>query len=133
MTTIIDASRYWVDTHIHLRAGVSYSMVPNGRWLDATIESGPEGYASQNVFQRITEWLRRVPAAPWFALVGAIDRRSSTQFVIGAGCVYRAERDGELTCFANDLCGFYWNNHGSVNLDVTEVSGATASTRPPRH
>ncbi|MFN8058037.1 MAG: hypothetical protein U0Q12_12805 [Vicinamibacterales bacterium] len=124
-TVSIDAARRWTSTGVRLQAGETYALSVSGQWRDASIDSGPSGYASVNLFQRATERLRRVPSAPWFALVGAIDRLRDTQFVIGGGCVYRAIADGELTCFANDLLGFYWNNSGSVTLHVTKVEDSS--------
>ncbi len=42
-----------------------------------------------------------------------------------AGMTYRFSAHGtwmgELTCFANDLRGFYFNNSGAVTLTVEEV------------
>jgi len=102
-----------------------YSLSARGRWKDASIECDAAGYPSANVFQRLTERLRRVPGAPWFALIGAVDRRSETCFVIGAGRTVVAPASGELTCFANDLRGFYFNNDGSVTVTVTPAGVAT--------
>jgi hypothetical protein len=126
----IDARTYWVETHFLLREGAWYAMTATGSWLDWHIESGPAGYDSKNVFQRLTERLRRAPSAPWFAVVGAVDRRADTQFVIGAGCAYLAVSDGTLTCFANDLPGFYWNNRGAITLVVREIAQASATRLP---
>jgi hypothetical protein len=116
MATAIDAKAIWTDTDIVLEGGVTYVLRATGRWRDASIDTDADGYASVNAFQRLTERLRRVPDAPWFALIGAVDRRQETQFVIGTGCRFRAPISGRLTCFANDLRGFYFNNSGSVTL-----------------
>jgi hypothetical protein len=56
--------------------------------------------------------------APWFALIGAIDSDSSTQFLIGTQSVSAPVRTGQLCCFANDVPGFYWNNKGAIQLIV---------------
>ncbi len=34
------------------------------------------------------------------------------------GAPYTAPRAGRLTCFANDVPGFYWNNRGAIRLSV---------------
>ena len=71
---------------------------------------------------RLAERLRRAPSQQWFALIGAIDQDPSTQFLIGTGCDYRPPRSGKLTCFANDVLGFYWNNKGQLELTVERVA-----------
>jgi len=120
MQTAIDSKALWVDTGVRLVAGTTYQLRATGRWRDASIDADASGYASVNIFQRLTERLRRMPDAPWFALIGAIDRRKETQFVIGTACTFRATSNGRLTCFANDLRGFYFNNSGSVMLAIEE-------------
>jgi hypothetical protein len=118
----VTSQEHWVDTGIRLEAGRTYELTASGEWKDASIPTGPDGYESANLLQRETEGLRRMPAAQWFALVGALDRRKETEFLIGSRVRYTATESGELTCFANDLIGFYRNNHGSVTLSVTEVT-----------
>ena len=121
MPTIeITSTEHWVDTGITLEAGKTYEFVASGEWKDASIVTGPNGYESVNLLQKTTENLRRMPHARWFALVGALDRRKETTFLIGSTLRYTAKESGELTCFANDLIGFYVNNHGSVTLSVQE-------------
>ena len=68
-------------------------------------------------------WLRcRHESATWFTLIGTIDKSTDTMFVIGDGTRLNngwiAPRSGELVVFANDMSGMYWNNFGSVVLEV---------------
>lgn len=120
----IEAKSVWTNTGTRLEAGQTYKLIASGEWKDASIPASPAGYESKNFFQRISERLRRMRSAPWFALVGAIDREAQTQFVIGLGCTYSPPRSGELTCFANDVRGFEFNNSGAVDLQVTIVAPA---------
>lgn len=81
MHVLIDSRETWCDTGIRLVAGRSYRLSARGTWRDASIVTDAAGYASRNLFQRATERLRRVPDAPWFALIGAViagRRRSSS-------------------------------------------------------
>ena len=117
----ITSTEHWVDTGITLEAGKKYDLVATGEWKDASIVTGPDGYDSVNLLQKGTEGLRRVPTAKWFALIGALDRRKDTEFHIGSKAVYAPTETGQLTCFANDLVGFYGNNHGDITLSVTEL------------
>jgi hypothetical protein len=118
MEATIESRAIWVPTGLRVVAGRNYRLSAAGRWKDAGIDTDAAGYPSANLPQRWTERWRRQPDAPWFALVGAIDRRRETQFVIGSGCAWRATASGELTCFANDLRWFYFNNSGRVVLRV---------------
>ncbi len=70
-------------------------------------------------YLRLFENKRRLPRENWFVLAGALDSNPSTAFRIGSHCEYIPAETGELTCFANDLPGFYWNNWGHVTLTVT--------------
>jgi len=117
----VPAADHWYSTGLQLKAGASYALVSSGTWSDGGIPSGSDGYPSRNVLQRLAEWLRRMPSSNWFALIGGLDRQKETQFAIGTGCIYRPQYDGELTCFANDVWGFYWNNRGSVDLVVKQI------------
>lgn len=117
-SVVITSTEHWVDTGITLEVGKKYDRVATGEWKDASIVTGPGGYDSVNLLQKGTEGLRRMPSAPWFALIGALDRRKETEFQIGSRKVYEPTSTGQLTCFANDLLGFYGNNEGCVTLSV---------------
>jgi hypothetical protein len=116
----ITSTEHWVDTGVTLEAGKKYDLVATGAWKDASIVTGPDGYDSANLLQKEAEGLRRLPNAKWFALIGALDRRKDTEFQIGSKVVYAPTETGQLTCFANDVLGFYRNNHGNIMLSVTE-------------
>jgi len=108
----------WNLTGIQLRAGERYTMSAQGMWVDWFIPHGPEGDPSDSFYMRAVEHLRRMPKENWFELIGALDSDLSTSFPIGKGCEYVPPKDGELTCFANDVEGFYFNNYGQVTLTV---------------
>ena len=88
-------------------------------WTDFFICTGVSGFDRPhlNRFRR----MRRVPDAKWFALICTLDRRKTEYFVIGTGRVYQPPDDGELVCFANDVCCMYWNNWGSIRLRISRV------------
>jgi len=118
MDVPIESRPIWVDTGVQLVAGTTYRLLATGRWRDASIDTDAAGYSSASALQKLTEKMRRMPNAPWFALIGAIDRKPDTQFLIGSGTTFVAPASGQLTCFANDLRGFYFNNTGRVILTV---------------
>lgn len=124
-TAPIDARLCWNVTDLMLEAGHSYDFSATGTWRDANIVCDAGGYppptlsALQAVILKPFESLRRVPAWPWFSLVGAIDQDMRTAFLIGRGGRVTAPKTGMLTCFANDVPFMYWNNSGIVTLTVT--------------
>lgn len=120
--TEIKAHPDWNRTEIVITSGEHYLMTATGRWIDFYIPHGPDGDPSPNAYLRSFESKRRVPEADWFTLIGAIDSQLATAFRIGSFCNYAASITGELTCFANDVDGFYWNNWGHVTLSVTRLA-----------
>ena len=112
----------WNDTTLKFYQGETYLLEASGRWYDAGIASGPNGYPSPNIAFRLVEWLRRVPKANWFALVGSIGPNRSATFVIGEHKQVDVRQDGVLHCFANDLPFLYSNNSGWVAMTVTRLA-----------
>ena len=118
-TIAVHSALKWEDTTLYLQRGESYQFEASGRWYDASISTGPDGYPSPNWVLRLLEKLRRSPNANWFALVGAIGQKEAASFVIGRDATLQIADDGILYCFANDLPVMYWNNSGLVKLTVT--------------
>jgi hypothetical protein len=75
---------------------------------------------------RLAERSRRVPTANWFALIGTLNGRDDTAFVIGRQLEYTADASARLVCFANDVPWAYWNNFGSVTLTITRLERAAS-------
>jgi hypothetical protein len=120
MRSIIVARKIWNSTGIRVEKGREYDFTAHGRWVDMILRHGANGDPS-NVYMRLFERWRRVENQNWFALIGAVNQDIATAFLIGEGGRLRMTASGELTCFANDVRGFYWNNWGSVVLQVTPV------------
>ena len=123
----IRARKPWNDTGIVLVRGHRYRLKATGWWTDFFITCDANGFTSDRA-PRLTrrkmiekEPERRAPHENWFTLIGAYGHDETSLFRIGMERILVAERDGELACFANDLPSFYWNNWGSVDLEVTEL------------
>jgi hypothetical protein len=116
---IIRAHLFWNRTGILLQANHTYTITASGRWVDFFIPHGPDGDPSPFAYMRSFESKRRLPTHNWFVLSGAIDCDPATAFPIGSHCKYTPTQSGELTCFANDVPGFYWNNWWHVTLTLT--------------
>jgi hypothetical protein len=119
---IVRARAQWNQTGVALVAGETYDFVAAGCWTDLVIPHGPGGDPSDSAYMRLFERWRRVPSANWFTLIGIIDAQMQSAFVIGSRCRHTPQVTGQLTCFANDVSGFYWNNFGAVRLTVTRVA-----------
>jgi hypothetical protein len=118
----IEARQKWNATAIDFDKGQKYCFSASGQWRDAKIRCGPDGYESTNWILKRAERCRRVPAANWFSLIGAFDSKLSTAFVIGKATTIVAVTSGMLTCFANDVAFMYWNNCGSVQLEIKRIA-----------
>jgi hypothetical protein len=123
----IGAREPWNDTGLIIVAGQRYEMRSTGTWTDFFITRDAEGFTSDEapaLTRRLLkkhEHRRRQPRENWFTLIGAIGREETTAFRIGTALTFRADRTGELSCFANDVPDAYWNNWGSVELVVTRL------------
>ncbi|CBG91502.1 hypothetical protein [Citrobacter rodentium] len=112
----------WVETDFFVEQGVRYFFAASGKWRDMNHRCDANGY-SVGYLNFAKVWLRcRYDSATWFTLIGAIDKSTDTMFVIGDGRRLNngwiAPRSGELVVFANDINGMYWDNFGSLTLDV---------------
>jgi hypothetical protein len=121
-SAMIHARSHWNATDIVLQENSTYQLLAIGVWWDLFTKCGAEGYPTGNPLQERFRNRRRMPRENWFALIGTFDCDPSTAFLIGSQKVYQVPEGtgGELCCFANDVCGFYWNNFGFVTLEVSE-------------
>jgi len=121
--TKVQARPRWHATGLWLDAADTYELSATGTWVDwkERYRCGPDGYESDSLPLRMTEWARHERSERWFALIGGISRDRRTQFLIGSRRTYRPEVSGELLCFANDIRLMRWNNKGCVTLGVLRV------------
>jgi len=105
---------------IEVKAGENYQLVCDGtqRWKDASITSSPKGYFN------LLAWLYglRLKGVPCFCLCGLYDCNDKSAFAIGSGTSLTAAQDGMISFFANDTTSFYFNNSGSLQLNITRTS-----------
>ncbi|MGY2185204.1 hypothetical protein D3C87_1475560 [compost metagenome] len=118
----IDSKPYWNDVPFSLQGGTRYYLRATGNWLDWHNLSDANGYdkSSMNWAKGLLRF--KAPGATWFSLIGSIDRKRESRFVIGDGSRWKegwvAPKSGRLSCYANDAPGFYWNNEGVVTLEI---------------
>jgi hypothetical protein len=121
ITVPVAARKSSNDTGLQVAAGQHYQFQAAGTWVDIWLASDAGGYPTPrwSLGQRLAERFRRVPDAPWFALIGMVqDNTVSRAFVIGAASRITMPMSGRLACFANDVPGFYWNNRGALWLSI---------------
>ncbi|MGE8064808.1 hypothetical protein [Pseudomonas sp. NPDC089569] len=118
----IDSKQYWNDVPLPLQAGTRYYLRATGEWLDWHNPGDANGYdkSSMNWAKGLLRF--QAPQATWFTLIGSIDRQRKSLFIIGDGSRWKegwvAPQSGQLSCYANDVPGFYWNNKGTVTLEI---------------
>jgi hypothetical protein len=131
ITVEVVARRYWNDTGLRVTAGQRYQLTAHGTWIDFYIPCGADGYRTPRWLQsgplslptRIVDGLRRVPEGDWFVLAGAVRADEECEYFVGGSSrEVRMPATGQLAFFANDVPGFYWNNLGSILLEVTRLS-----------
>ncbi|MEO8630608.1 MAG: hypothetical protein ABI612_21300 [Betaproteobacteria bacterium] len=123
----IDATVWWGATSVDLIAGHNYRFEAEGKWNDANIECGPEGYqlsalpAWRRLLFRAAASLRPLDTGDrWFMLLGRIGAEGMV-FEIGKSRRFRAGTSGTLYCSVNDVQFMYRNNRGAVNLRIVDL------------
>jgi hypothetical protein len=122
-STVIMARNRWNKTAFTMKKGVSYRFTAHGVWADWHTESPATGYTSPLL--ACFGWLRRMPRAKWFSLIGVIEKNRRWRVDIGRlieeGLAYTAPASGLLYCYANDVWFMYFNNRGQIELEMEEV------------
>lgn len=114
----IRAHPQWNSTKIELSSGKQYTLTAQGLWIDFYVPCGPDGYWTLPVVKQKL----RFPQSNLFTLIGSIGSDEGSLFAIGSRLTnFSPDKTGELTCFANDIPYMYWNNWGSITLEVSEI------------
>jgi hypothetical protein len=119
------AAEPWNPSGVSVRKGTAYrfEVLPPASWKDSHVTCGPNGFV--NMLDPFGWFLRVRRAggqkARYFTLIGTIGKSLDHAFVIGAGCVHTATADGECFLFANDWSSAYGNNHGTIDINISEV------------
>ena len=65
-------------------------------------------------------WMKRVPTARWFQLVGAVNQSPAHFITLGKSGTFIAPATGILWAFSNDAPFAYGNNSGFVELHIED-------------
>lgn len=109
-----------------VEAGETWRFSANGRWRDALIPCGPNGY--RNFAFDILDIHPREPEYDWFCLLGQVD--GGETFAIGAGCEHQFQTSGKLVAFANDRQNGRGGNAGAVEVRGARLTAPTAPVDP---
>lgn len=114
---IVYSKEFWNETEIEIECGEEYEFVATGSWKDLVMKTDAEGYTSW--YMSLYNKLKRSKENKWFALMGSLNK--SDDFLIGKANQILFQKSGKLSCYANDVKGFYWNNFGEVSLTITRI------------
>jgi hypothetical protein len=112
----VDARAPWVATGIEVKSGQRIRFSAEGTWgespgVDRSADGGSAGIFGSGYWG--VE--RRVPSAPWGALVGRV---GIDKFLIGQSAILTMSQDGELMLGINDGDDNLWDNHGYMTVTV---------------
>ena len=127
-TVSVLAKRKWNRSGIQLQKSGRYvCTAPNTEtWRDLDINCDANGWPRDKYKWRFklfkwAEKLRRSSEANWFQLVGTYGESLDELIVIGTQHTFEASHDAELCLFANDLPFMYWNNSGSLFVEIRRI------------
>lgn len=128
---VIPAQAPCFDTGFEIQPNRRYRFLAKGTWIDLKPPAiGPDGVSKPGGLREFVNWAKRLPTAPWMALLmrtRGTNGTSDWRLLGGRGDVLSDLPAGRLQMCANDVPGFYWNNRGSLNVSVFDC-GHDAST-----
>jgi len=112
----VDARAPWVPTGIEVKAGQKIRFSAAGVWgespeMNRSADGGQAGIFGSGYWG--VE--RRVPDAPWGALVGRV---GTVRFLIGSSAIITMPQDGELMLGINDGDANLYDNHGFQTVQI---------------
>ncbi len=118
---IVIAGERYNDLGLDVEPGDRYvfTVLACEDWRDASIPATPDGIEG-NWLMRLLSPFKRMRDEGYLALVGAVGMDDSNLFLIGSHSEHTFKTAGRLHAFANDVPGFYGNNHGTVRLQITQ-------------
>ncbi|MCK5001817.1 MAG: hypothetical protein KAS57_02275 [Gammaproteobacteria bacterium] len=143
----VNSKSVWNASGLRFDSGSTYLIKAkeDDTWCDASIETNAQGWqldkqynscvceetiefsGVNKLFFSMAEYLglRRYSDANWFELIGVNKNKTEKEeTVIGLKNEIVANKTGEFCAYANDMSGFYFNNKGSVNIEITRINHA---------
>jgi hypothetical protein len=112
----VDARAPWVSTGIQVKSGQKIRFTANGIWGESPgVERSADGGQAGLFGSGYWGVVRRVPDAPWGALVGRV---GTAKFFIGQSAIITMPEDGDLMLGINDGDNDLGDNHGTQTVKV---------------
>jgi hypothetical protein len=112
----VDARAPWVATGIQVKSGQKIRFSADGMWGDSPgVNRGADGGQAGIFGSGYWGVERRVPDAPWGALVGRV---GTARFLIGSSAIIIMPEDGELMLGINDGDYNLMDNHGFQTVKI---------------
>ena len=125
VVTVVGA-KHENETGIMLRPGESYLIrpLPNQEWIDLTIHTTAAGFSSKtNPLMEAFANQRIIPEANWLELCGSFG--GAHPFRVGNSALVMVPKGPALNIplrlFANDVKWGYWDNYGSLQVEVKRL------------
>lgn len=120
---LVYAKDYFSRDQLQVEVGQVYrfTVTPGERWRDWWIPTSAKGF--NNIIIALRRLSLRVSGAKakCFTLCGTMDEMDATAFVIGLDKTYSVPATGYIAFFANDVKGYYGNNHGKIALHIERL------------
>jgi hypothetical protein len=130
-TVVTVVSAKWLnETGVAFHRGETYAIrpLPNQKWYDLTIPTTPSGFNSKtNALMEPFTNQRHFPQADWLELCGTVG--TEAPFIIGdhevvipaKGTPRAHSPEGTLRLFANDVSWGYFDNFGSIKVEIRRL------------
>ena len=139
LSASIEAKEPWNCTGVLLEKGVAYEISSRNAqdWKDKSVRADVStGWLERRWLGNFFQWRARSSGHPMYSLLGAVAPADGSgadpqqTFLIGRRAPFVPERDGQLVAFANDVSGYYCNNHGRVTVSVKRANVAPKQEKP---
>lgn len=111
-------------TGLNLSKGQKLRMrvEPGQTWCDLTTVCGPEGWNTW--LYSLFNCLKVIPSSNYLRLIYGVNGEGAVAYGevgLDGWTYYVADKDGELTLLPNDVPALYFNNTGSIVVEVELV------------
>lgn len=106
--------------YLPVKKGERYKFYVNSceKWVDSFVTCDANGF--NNIL--LPDRFKRVRGEKCFKLCATMNQDDKGAFAIGKERIWTAPQDGNVYFFANDAKWFYWNNKGSIKVNIERLS-----------
>jgi hypothetical protein len=122
---LVCACKPWNASGINVREGQQYTFNISNveHWNDGPVKADPiNGWKGKfyRSFGIMIGFLKRSDKTPWYSLVGVVGLENEYTFAVvkDGDCTFTMNKTGPLYFYANDMKGRYYNNKGTLFLNI---------------